>query len=81
MGGPRVGGDQEGPDINSVYDRLNMGADLLFDNFQLLVAPVGDIALGDNGGVDLIKMRDHPAKGDATPSTNALGNSALQTVR
>lgn len=57
-----------------------MGADLLFDNVYLLIAPAGGVALYDNVVVDLIKMRDHPARGDATPSTNVIGDGECQTV-
>jgi hypothetical protein len=52
------GADQEGPDVVSARDRLSVGADLLIDNIQLLVASAGGIALNNNGGVNLIKMRD-----------------------
>jgi hypothetical protein len=49
-----------------------MGADLLFDNVQLLVTPAGGVSLGDYIGTNLIKMGDHLPKGQTASLTNAL---------
>jgi hypothetical protein len=54
--------------------------DPIFGNVQLLVALADDVALGDNDDLNLIKMRDHPVKGDSTPSTDALSNNVVHTV-
>lgn len=76
-----MGVQSGGPDIDSAHDRLRVGADLLLDSVQLLVALADGVTLYDNDDVDLIKMRDHLAKGDTTTSTNAFGDGALHAVR
>jgi hypothetical protein len=45
-----------------------------------LDASVGGVTHDDDGGVDLIKMRDHSTKGVTTTWTNAFSDGALHVV-
>jgi hypothetical protein len=57
-----------------------VGENLVIDNVQLLIALASGITLCNNSDIDLIKMRDHPPKGDTTPLSSALGNHTVHMV-
>lgn len=53
---------------------------MILDGIQLLVAMASGVTLVDDDDVDLIKVRNHLAKGDTTTSVNAFGDRALHAV-
>jgi hypothetical protein len=53
---------------------------LTLDGVQLLVASAGGVTLGNDGGIDLIEVRNHLAKGDATTSANTFSDRSLHVV-
>jgi hypothetical protein len=59
---------------------LGEGTDLILDGVQLLVASAGGVTLNNDSSVNLIKVRNHLAKGNTTTSSNTFSDRSLHVV-